>query len=118
MKSLILIAFVSVLSFFITSCSVEPQKVVAEEYQKGQKYFHRICANCHGPDAMGGNRAPNLIQNIYSSVTYSDKKFARIILNGSNSGAMPSQKGKVTDEEIKEIIKYIRHSQSSAGLGS
>lgn len=118
MKNLILITFLFVLSFLITSCSVEPRKKVPEEYKAGQKYFHRACAGCHGPDAMGGNRAPKFIQEIYSSSAYSDEKFSKIILNGSSSGAMPSLKGKVSDKEIKEIIKYIRYSQKSSGLGS
>ena len=118
MKNQILIPFISVLSFFMTSCSVEPRKTVPDEYQAGQEIFHRECASCHGPDAMGGNRAPKLIQEIYSSNDYSDEKISGIILNGSSSGAMPSLKGKVSDEEIKEIIEYIRYSQKSAGLGS
>ena len=29
---------------------------------------------------------------------------------------MPSQRRKVTDEEISEIIKYLRHSQKAADL--
>lgn len=118
MKNQILISIVSLLVFLISACAVEPRKTVPDEYKSGQKHFHEACASCHGPDAMGGNRVPNLIQKIYTSATYSDKKIARIILNGSSSGAMPPQKGKVTDVEIKEIIKYIRYSQSSAGLGS
>lgn len=117
MKNLILIAFLFVLSFLITSCSVQPQKTVPEEFKAGQIHYHKLCGNCHGPDAMGGNRAPKLIQEIYSSNAYSDKKFTEIILNGSDSGAMPSQKGKVSEKEIKEIINYIRYSQKTSGLG-
>jgi cytochrome c553 len=118
MKNLTLITFLFVLSILITSCSVQPQKTVPEEFKVGQTHYHKLCGNCHGQDAMGGNRAPKLIQEIYSSNAYSDEKISKIILNGSNSGAMPSLKHKISDEEIKEIIKYIRHSQSSAGLGS
>ena len=118
MKTIILIALVLILNLFLTSCSVKPQKTVPDEYKAGQEYFHRECASCHGPAAMGGNRAPKLIQEIYSSNAYSDEKITNIILNGSSSGAMPDQKGKISDEEIKEIIKYIRYSQKSAGLGS
>jgi hypothetical protein len=32
-------------------------------------------------------------------------------MNGSQSGAMPAQKRKVTEEDIKQIIKYLRYSQ-------
>ncbi|MDH3256343.1 MAG: cytochrome c [Nitrospinota bacterium] len=116
MKNLILIALVLILNFLITSCSVKPRKTVPEEYKAGQEYYHRECAGCHGPDAMGGNRAPNLIQKIYSSAAYSNGKISKVILNGSSSGAMPSLKGNLSDKEIKEIIKYIRYSQKDSGL--
>ena len=49
-------------------------------------------------------------------INYPNGRMVRAILNGSDSGAMPSQKGKVNAEEIKEIIKYIRHSQREAGV--
>lgn len=117
MKTLILTSLVLSINLFIVSCSIEPRKSVPKEYKAGQKHFHQVCASCHGPDAMGGNRAPKLIQKIYSSSAFPDKKIAKVIKNGSSSGAMPAMKGKVSDKEIKEIIKYIRYSQKTSGLG-
>jgi hypothetical protein len=32
-------------------------------------------------------------------------------MNGSSSGAMPAQQTKVTQEDIQQIIKYLRYSQ-------
>lgn len=94
-------------------CSVQPTHPVPDEYKPGQTHYHKICANCHGPDARGGNRAPRLIQEVYYQENFSNGKFANTILNGSKSGAMPSQKGRVSDQEIREIIKYIRHLQKT-----
>ena len=105
-------------AFLITSCAVEPRKTVPEEYRAGQIIFHQVCANCHGPDAMGGNKAPKLIQNRFNPENFSNGKIARTILNGSSSGAMPSQKDKLSDEEIRQVIKYIRYSQKMSGLTS
>ena len=105
-----------VLNILITSCAVEPRKTVPEIYRAGQDYYHRACANCHGPDALGGGGAPKLIQEKFSSTNFSNIKFAEIILNGSDSGAMPSQKGKVSEKEVQEIIKYLRYSQKISGL--
>lgn len=112
-------AFFPLTSFFLaflTSCSVEPLKTVPENFQTGQRVFHKACANCHGPDAMGDNRAPKLIQKKFIPENYSNEMIARIILNGSDSGAMPPQKNKVSQKEIKEIIKYLRHLQRASGL--
>jgi len=117
MKNLIYIAFILILYLLNISCAVEPRKTVPDEYKAGQKHFHRVCANCHGPDAMGGNKAPTLIQEKFSTDNYSNGKIEKVILNGSSSGAMPAMKEKVSDKEIKEIIKYIRYSQKTSGLG-
>ena len=102
----------------IIGCAIKPQKSVPEDYMSGQEYFHKVCANCHGADAGGGNRAPSFLQEIFNSTRFSNRKIANTILNGSKSGAMPSQKNRVNDLQIREIIKYIRFSQREAGMYS
>lgn len=110
---ILLILFLATLAI---ACAVEPRKKVPKEYLAGQAKFHEVCANCHGPDAMGGNKAPKLIQKKFVSSNYSDQSIARTIINGSTSGAMPPQKRKVSDKDINEIIQYLRYSQRNAGL--
>ena len=100
----------------IIGCSIKPQKSVPEDYVAGQKYFHQVCANCHGADAAGGNKAPTFLQEKFHPTNITNGKIVSTILNGSSSGAMPSQKNKVNDEQIREIIKYIRFSQREAGV--
>ena len=104
------------LNGLLTGCSIEPKNSVPKEYQLGQTSYHRVCAQCHGADAMGGKRAPTFLQVKFDPNNFSNSRIARTIINGSNSGAMPSQKGRVNDEEIGEIIKYIRHTQKQAGI--
>ena len=106
----------SALLIFISACSVEPGKKVPEEFMAGQAQFNKVCANCHGPDAMGGNRAPSMIQERFTISKYSNENISQIITNGSNSGAMPSLKNRVSEKEIEEIIKYIRYLQKESGL--
>ena len=105
-----------ILNGLLTGCSIEPKNSVPKEYQLGQTGYHRVCAQCHGADAMGGKRAPTFLQVKFDPNNFSNSRIARTIINGSNSGAMPSQKGRVNDEEIGEIIKYIRHIQKQAGI--
>ena len=100
----------------IIGCTIKPKKSVPEDYIAGQKYFHQVCANCHGVDAAGGNKAPTFLQEKFFPTNFTNGKIAKTILNGSSSGAMPSQKNKVNDEQIREIIKYIRFSQREAGI--
>lgn len=112
----ILILVFSLLS--MTACAIEPAQIVPEEYRAGQSHFHRVCASCHGRDAMGGKRAPTFLQEKFDTRNFSNGRIHRTIVNGSDSGAMPSQKRRVSEKEIREIIKYIRYSQSQAGFVS
>lgn len=101
--------------FVIAACSPKPALEVPEAYQKGQNYFHRVCANCHGADALGKNtKAPNLIDEDFLTVNFSDDEIRSTIIDGADK--MPSQSRKVTGEEITEIIKYLRYSQKAADL--
>ena len=115
-SKILLMTFFGLLGQTLMGCTIEPKKTVPEKYRIGQISFHRVCAQCHGADAMGGGRAPTFLQEKFSAKNFTNRRMVRTILNGSDSGSMPSQKKKVTDVEIREIVKYIRHSQREAGI--
>ena len=101
---------------FIFSCAPpQPTKKVPVEFEAGQNYYHRICANCHGADALGKQtKAPGLIDVEYLPANFSDDEIREQVVEGSDK--MPSQRNKVSDAEIDEIIKYLRYSQQAADL--
>ena len=102
-------------TIFTFSCAPKATLEVPEPYKKGQEYFHRVCSNCHGSDAMGKHtQAPRLIDEEYLANNFSDEDIKETVLNGTEK--MPSQKKNVTSDEITEIIKYLRYSQKTAGL--
>ncbi len=97
------------------ACSPQPTKEVPQEFKKGQEYFHRVCSNCHGSDAMGAiTKAPGLIDTDYIEKEFSNDELRETILNGADK--MPPQKNNVNADEITEIIKYLRYSQQTADL--
>ena len=99
----------------LTSCSPKPTIKVPAEFESGQNNFHRVCANCHGVDALGKQtRAPGLIDPEYLSENFSDEEMYKQIIEGSDK--MPPQRNKLSDPEVAEIIKYIRYSQKAADL--
>ena len=99
----------------LTSCSPKPTIKVPAEFESGQNNFHRVCANCHGPDALGKQtRAPGLIDPEYVSENFSDEEMYKQIIEGSDK--MRPQRNKLSDPEVAEIIKYIRYSQKAADL--
>ena len=109
------IFLVAVILIALTSCSPKPAIKVPAEYESGQNHFHRVCANCHGADALGKQtRAPGLIDPEYFSESFSDEEMYKQIIEGSDK--MRPQRSKVSDPEVAEIIKYIRYSQKAADL--
>ena len=117
MKSLsIEVTLITTALVFISSCAPpQPTKIVPAEFKAGQNYYHRVCANCHGADALGKQtRAPGLIDPEYLSENFSDEEMYTQIIEGSDK--MSSQRSKVSDPEVAEIIKYLRYSQKAAGI--
>ena len=101
---------------FMSSCGPpQPTKIVPAEFKTGQDYYHKVCANCHGADALGKQpRATGLIAPEYFSENFSDEEMYKQIIEGSDK--MRSQRSKVSDAEVAEIIKYLRYSQKAAGI--
>ena len=109
------IFLVAVMLIALTSCTPKPTISVPAEFKSGQNHFHRVCANCHGADALGKQtRAPGLIDPEYLFENFSDEEMYKQIVEGSDK--MPPQRNKLSDPEVAEIINYIRYSQSSANL--
>ena len=110
-----LIILIAIILFFINSCAPKPTKKVPIEFESGQNFYHKVCASCHGADALGKQtKAPGLIDSEYLPENFSDEEFYQQIVEGSKK--MRSQRNKVSDLEIKEIIKYLRYSQKAADL--
>ncbi len=106
---------VAILLSSVAACAPQPTKEVPQEFTKGQEYFHRVCSNCHGSDAMGlQSKAPRLIDTDYVEKEFSNDELRESILNGTDK--MPPQKNNVKADEITEIIKYLRYSQKTANL--
>ena len=115
MKSLSIEAtLITTALIFISSCAPpQPTKIVPAEFKTGQNYYHRVCANCHGADALGKQtRAPGLIDPEYLPENFSDEEMYKQIIEGSDK--MPPQRNKLSDPEVAEITKYIRYSQKAA----
>jgi cytochrome c oxidase cbb3-type subunit III len=85
----------------------DPKAAKAGEYE-----FRINCALCHGLGARGGGRGPDLTR-AQKKHAHSDEEMFQIISNGIPGTAMPAngtngQGVGMTDEEIRQIIAYIR----------
>lgn len=72
--------------------------------------FKAKCAACHGADGKGQTAVGKTmkIRDFHSADVQkqSDADLTKIIESGK--GKMPSFKGKLTNEEVASVVKYIR----------
>jgi cytochrome c oxidase cbb3-type subunit 3 len=91
----------------------DPKAAKAGEYE-----FRINCAMCHGLGARGGGRGPDLTRAVKKH-THSDADMFQVISNGILGTAMPANGNNgqgvgMTDEEIWQIITYIRSQEVKA----
>ena len=90
----------------------------AKAAKAGEYEFRINCALCHGLGARGGGRGPDLTRAVKKH-THSDADMFQVISNGIPGTAMPAngtngQGVGMTDEEIWQIITYIRSQEVKA----
>lgn len=102
-------------------CSADGQNPLAGDAKAakaGEFQFRINCALCHGLGAHGGGRGPDLTRAVKKH-THSDADMFQVITNGIAGTAMPAngtngQGVGMTDEEIWQIITYIRSQEVKA----
>src|SRR5579871_4514178 len=91
----------------------DPKAAKAGEYE-----FRINCALCHGLGAHGGGRGPDLTSP-QKKHAHNDSEMFQVISNGIPGTAMPAngtngQGVGMTDEEIWQIITYIRSQEKKS----
>jgi mono/diheme cytochrome c family protein len=98
-----------------------PSSVTPAMIAIGDSIFHaRGCRNCHGQDAKGTGRGPDLTDVTLLHVNGSFDDYVRIITDGipvtamkdsSHTNAMPARGGArpaiLTDDQIKSVAAYV-----------
>ena len=82
-----------------------------DELAASREIYSQKCVRCHQENGAGGKiqiedvelRVPNL----RDGEDETDADYTRRIERGA-TGKMPAFKGKLTDEEIKNLVRYIR----------
>jgi len=97
-----------------TTAVANTQPTMADELAAARKNYKEKCAACHKEDGSGGKvdiegtiiNAENLTTDKMKKMD--DAKYIDYIENGIKDEGMPAFKGKLTDQEIKDIVKFIR----------
>jgi len=80
----------------------------------GGDLFKQKCSMCHGVDGKGyaALHTPDFTDpKVQASVT--DKEMTETIKNGKKGTAMPAFADKLSDDQIKSLVTYIRSLSSS-----
>lgn len=84
--------------------------VPAMAQQGGDAIYKAKCAMCHGADGVGDTPVGKTMKvNSFKSdadVKSSDADLANATKNGK--GKMPAYAGKLTDDQIQQVVTYIR----------
>lgn len=76
---------------------------------KGAAIFAQNCAGCHGDNAQGGSVGPSLVTAELKA--QSDDFFRQTILNGRAGTAMPAWEGRLSAQDIEDVIAFLRSKQ-------
>lgn len=101
-----------------------PLQATPATIDAGKQAFGSYCVECHGRD--GQNTGVPFAHSIDPPIpllsssavqTYTDGQLHRVIEAGMFPSGMPASKGVLSDEEMWEIVIYIRHLPPSGSLG-
>lgn len=103
-----------------TPTESEPAAPQGETTDPGAALYQANCASCHGADLRGTDKGPSHLSIVYEPNHHGDDSFRSAILNGAqqhhwNFGDMAAIPG-LNDDEIDDVIAYIRSEQERQGF--
>jgi mono/diheme cytochrome c family protein len=101
-----------------------PLAATEDNLRRGQRAFSSYCAACHGLDGQNTGvpfadaMSPPVPRLTAAEVQrYTDGQLHSVIENGLWPSGMPAARGLLNDDEIWEIVQYIRHLPPAGSLG-
>jgi mono/diheme cytochrome c family protein len=101
-----------------------PLAPTEENIRAGRQAFGYYCVVCHGRDGQNtgvpfaGRVSPPIPLLTSTEVqSYSDGQLKWVVDNGVSPSGMPAARGILSDEEVWQIVLYIRHLPPAGSLG-
>jgi len=96
-----------------TPASIRPTATI-DELASGRKIYEQNCAICHKDNGTGGTveiEGKKLDPDDLTSdkiKKFTDEKIIGYIMNGIVDEGMPAFKDKLSEGEIRDVVKYVR----------
>jgi mono/diheme cytochrome c family protein len=95
-----------------------PAGVTLAMVAAGDSIYHAAsCQRCHGPDAKGTNRAPDLTDNMWSQISGTYDEIVKLVttgvpkaqvkMPGAPFGMNPKGGTNLTDDQIRQVSAYV-----------
>ena len=120
-------AQVTAIIAYIRSWSDQPaptfsSETIAGNIQNGEMHYKKRCAKCHANDGSGEGEGtgvtksrkrkfmimPAAINNSGYLDSVTDREIREIIIADRDDSKMPSMQGKLSDQEIDDVVAYVR----------
>ncbi len=102
---LAILTFVSALAITLAAFAADmPHSRKADEQAGAFLFQQQDCAHCHGPEGIGGKKAPPLT-NMHKNKVWTSEKITRQILNGGLK--MPPFGDSLTDPQVAQLVAYL-----------
>jgi mono/diheme cytochrome c family protein len=102
-----------VLAFVLGAAVSNPSSIQGAE--DAASNYSKLCASCHGASGKGNgpaatalNPKPTDFADCKSMTPISDETLFKAIKGGGQTPMMPSWGGSLTDQQIKDLVTYIR----------
>lgn len=98
----------------VPTATATPARTPEDALAMGRKLFKQNCAACHKEDGTGGKvtiEGKTINPDDLTSdkiKKFDDDKITGYIYNGVEDEGMPAFKGKLSEAQIREIVRFVR----------
>ncbi|HEX4077138.1 MAG TPA: c-type cytochrome [Candidatus Acidoferrales bacterium] len=95
---------------FALAASLFAFSIPALAQNDGATVYKSKCAGCHSPDGSGSGPAGKAmhLRDLRSPDVQKQTDADLIAITANGKGSMPGYKGKLTDDQIKQVVSFIR----------
>lgn len=106
-RTTLLVVNVCVLSS-VALAQAPPPKYDPASVERGRQTFATTCGFCHGTNAKGGEKGPDLLRSVLVLHDEGGKSIGQVVLNGRPDKGMP--RFPLTQAQIADIANFLHNS--------